>query len=85
MSNFRLFQLRKEYNPGDLGFDPLNLAPSDEKTFETRQNQELSHGRLAMVTIFGFIVQELKARPNNNRSISYLETPAEAMHRRQLN
>ena len=45
--------------PGDLGFDPLRLKPSSPDALLTRQNQEINHGRLAMVAITGMVTQEL--------------------------
>jgi hypothetical protein len=47
-----------DYTPGDLGFDPLGLAG---KTLEDRKFQmeaELFNGRLAMLAITGFALQE---------------------------
>merc|ERR1719217_963985 len=43
------FQLKPEYTPGDLGFDPLGLKPEDPAEFRIMQEKELSHGRLAMI------------------------------------
>ena len=51
--------LRDDYVPGDLGFDPLGLKPSDPAAFETMQNKELQNGRLAMLAAAGFMAQEL--------------------------
>ena len=51
--------LRQDYLPGDLGFDPLNLAPIDDDEFWWMQTKELSHGRLAMIAVTGFVAQEL--------------------------
>lgn len=51
--------LRDTYVPGDLGFDPLGLKPSDPTAFETMQNKELQNGRLAMLAAAGFMAQEL--------------------------
>merc|ERR1719224_17402 len=50
--------LKPEYYPGDLGFDPLGLKPSDPAELRTMQEKELSHGRLAMLAAAGFIAQE---------------------------
>lgn len=50
--------LRDDYAPGDLGFDPLNLAPEDPAEFRLMQEKELSHGRLAMIAAAGFLAQE---------------------------
>jgi len=51
-------RLRPGYIPGDLGFDPLNLAPEDPAEFRTMQEKELSHGRLGMLAAAGFMAQE---------------------------
>merc|ERR1719231_863981 len=52
------FTLKPGYTPGDLGFDPLGLAPSDPAEFREMQEKELSHGRLAMLAAAGFLAQE---------------------------
>jgi Chlorophyll A-B binding protein len=51
--------LRKDYVPGDLGFDPLGLKPSDPKALSNMQTKELQNGRLAMIAAAGFMAQEL--------------------------
>lgn len=48
----------KAYTPGDCGFDPLGFFPTDKKTQLEMQTKELKHGRLAMMAILGFAVQE---------------------------
>merc|ERR1712086_770073 len=53
-----LFSLRENYYPGDLGFDPLGLKPSDAKEFVDMQDGELNNGRLAMLAAAGMCVQE---------------------------
>ena len=50
--------LREGYYPGDLGFDPLNLKPTDPEEFRLMQEKELSHCRLAMIAAAGFLAQE---------------------------
>ena len=50
--------LREGYTPGDLGFDPLNLAPKTADEFRLMQEKELSHCRLAMISALGFLMQE---------------------------
>lgn len=52
-------QLLEEYNPGDLGFDPLGLKPSDPEELKVLETKELNNGRLAMIGIAGFVAQEL--------------------------
>eukprot|EP00594_Rhizosolenia_setigera_P007206 CAMPEP_0178940380 /NCGR_PEP_ID=MMETSP0789-20121207/777_1 /TAXON_ID=3005 /ORGANISM="Rhizosolenia setigera, Strain CCMP 1694" /LENGTH=234 /DNA_ID=CAMNT_0020619413 /DNA_START=257 /DNA_END=961 /DNA_ORIENTATION=+ len=44
--------------PGDLGFDPLGLYPEDKEGQLRMQLAEIKNGRLAMIAIFGFAVQE---------------------------
>merc|ERR1711892_197493 len=51
--------MRDEYQPGDLGFDPLGLMPEDPEEFNIMQTKELQHGRLAMLAAAGFMAQEL--------------------------
>ena len=54
----RQYQLRPEYTPGDLGFDPLGLMPDDPDEFAIMQTKELQNGRLAMLAAAGFFAQE---------------------------
>merc|ERR1719426_262746 len=51
-------RLRPGYVPGDLGFDPLGLAPTDPAEFRIMQEKELSHCRLGMIAAAGFLAQE---------------------------
>ena len=51
--------LKADYIPGDIGFDPLGLKPSDPEALFTLQTKELQNGRLAMLAAAGFIAQEL--------------------------
>mmetsp|Transcript_16988 Transcript_16988/g.25115 ORF Transcript_16988/g.25115 Transcript_16988/m.25115 type:complete len:219 (+) Transcript_16988:68-724(+) len=44
--------------PGNLNWDPLNLRSDDEETWEKVQLRELKNGRLAMLAIAAFFVQE---------------------------
>merc|ERR1719436_1573706 len=50
--------LRDDYYPGDIGFDPLGLKPTDAEEFAKMQTKELQHGRLAMLAAAGMCVQE---------------------------
>jgi hypothetical protein len=51
--------LRTEYTPGDIGFDPLGLKPTDPEELKIMQTKELQNGRLAMLAAAGFMAQEL--------------------------
>lgn len=51
--------LKDEYNPGELGFDPLGLKPSDPAAYKELQTKELNNGRLAMIAIAAFVAEEL--------------------------
>lgn len=63
------FELNEDYIPGDIGFDPFGLSPQEyvagrkqgdaTQEFVKRQEQELNHGRLAMIAVAGAIAQEL--------------------------
>ena len=50
--------LKPEYYPGDLGFDPLGLKPTDPAELREMQEKELSHCRLAMLAAATFLLQE---------------------------
>jgi hypothetical protein len=50
--------LRTKYYPGDIGFDPLGLKPTDPQEFAEMQTKELNNGRLAMLAAIGMIAQE---------------------------
>jgi hypothetical protein len=48
----------KAYVAGDCGFDPLGIFPEDKKAQKAMQLKELKNGRLAMMGVLGFAVQE---------------------------
>ena len=52
-------QLNEDYYPGDVGFDPRGLKPTDPAEFNEMATKELQNGRLAMLAAAGFIAQEL--------------------------
>merc|ERR1712084_56382 len=50
--------MRLDHSPGDLGFDPLGLKPTNSAELAEMQTKELNNGRLAMIAIAGMVVQE---------------------------
>jgi len=46
------------YFPGNLGFDPFGLYPLDKGGRDRMQMAEIKHGRVAMLAVVGFAVQE---------------------------
>lgn len=51
-------QIKEEHMPGNLGFDPLGLYPTDATAQLEIRTKELNNGRLAMIAIAGFAAQE---------------------------
>lgn len=51
-----------KYFPGNLGFDPFNLYPSDKEGQDKMKLAEIKHGRTAMVGVLGYVVEESKTR-----------------------
>jgi len=51
--------IKEDHEPGDLGFDPLGLKPTDPTALREMQTKELNNGRLAMIATAGMIAQEL--------------------------
>merc|ERR1740116_134321 len=54
-----VWAIRTDHVPGDLGFDPLGLKPTNPEEWRQMQNKELNNGRLAMIASAGMIAQEL--------------------------
>mmetsp|Transcript_5924 Transcript_5924/g.9815 ORF Transcript_5924/g.9815 Transcript_5924/m.9815 type:complete len:300 (+) Transcript_5924:200-1099(+) len=50
--------LSMKLNPAELGFDPLNLGGKTEEEQHYMQEAELFNGRLGMLAITGFAIQE---------------------------
>jgi len=53
------WEIRSDFESGDLGFDPLGLKPTDPEELKQMQTKELQNGRLAMIAAAGMIAQEL--------------------------
>ena len=56
------YSLKDAYVPGDIGFDPLGFKPTTAKALASMQTKELNNGRLVMLTIAGFVGQQLVSR-----------------------
>ena len=52
----------ENYFPGNLGFDPLGVYPKDEAGQKRMQLAEIKNGRLAMIAIFAFAIQEFVSK-----------------------
>ena len=52
----KVFRLKEDYQPGDLGF---GVWSPEDPNIGSLMDKELNNGRLAMVGIFGMMVQEL--------------------------
>ena len=48
----------KNYFPGNLGFDPFNLYPTKKESQLNMQLAEIKHGRIAMIAITLYALQE---------------------------
>ena len=44
-------QMKEDYQPGEIGFDPLGLLPTDAEAKYELQTKEINNGRLAMISI----------------------------------
>mmetsp|Transcript_8157 Transcript_8157/g.9404 ORF Transcript_8157/g.9404 Transcript_8157/m.9404 type:complete len:338 (-) Transcript_8157:90-1103(-) len=52
----------ESYFPGNLGFDPLGMYPKEKEGQQRMQLAEIKNGRLAMIAIFGFAIQEFVSK-----------------------
>ena len=60
IESMELYRTDKNYIPGDLNFDPLNFYKKNKTAFkkEFRTKKELNNGRLAMLAITYFAINE---------------------------
>jgi hypothetical protein len=66
----------KDYLPGDCNFDPLNLMPDDKEGKIAMMTKEIKHGRIAMMAILGFAIQEAVYGSPVVQQTSFFFTPA---------
>merc|ERR1719231_1744408 len=57
-----VWTIKSTHKPGNMGFDPLGLAPEDPAEFAEMQTKEINNGRLAMLAIAGMVGQELATK-----------------------
>jgi hypothetical protein len=55
----QLWSIQSEHESGSLGFDPLEMKPTDPEELKKMQTDELTNGRLAMIGAAGMIMQEM--------------------------
>jgi hypothetical protein len=53
---------KKDRLPGEFGFDPLGLKPTNPVELKEIQTKEINNGRLAMLATIGMLGQELVTR-----------------------
>jgi light-harvesting complex I chlorophyll a/b binding protein 1 len=55
----QVWSIRSDHESGDLGFDPLDLKPTNPEELKQMQTDELTNGRIGMLAAAGMIMQEL--------------------------
>ena len=51
--------LKDDRVPGDFGWDPMDMYPTDPAGRVEIQTKELNNGRVAMIAVAGMVAQEL--------------------------
>ena len=51
--------LKDDRVPGDFGWDPMDMYPTDPAGRVEMQTKELNNGRVAMIAVAGMVAQEL--------------------------
>jgi Chlorophyll A-B binding protein len=69
-------ETKKAYIPGDCNFDPLNLFPKDKEGQKAMMTKEIKHGRIAMMAILGFAIQEALYNQPVVQETPFFFTPA---------
>jgi hypothetical protein len=64
-----------DYQPGDMEFDPLNLYPADKDGRRQMDLAEIKHGRLAMIAVLAFSVQEYVSKEGVVDETPFFFTP----------
>ena len=66
----------KDYVLGDCNFDLLGLFPKEKDAQMAMMTKEIKHGRLAMMALLGFVVQEALYRTPVVQETPMFFTPA---------
>lgn len=53
------WSMKESREPGDFGFDPLNLKPKDQNVLNDMKTRELNNGRVSMGAITIMVLNEL--------------------------
>ena len=54
----KAWSIKSDHDSGNLGFDPLDLKPTDPDELKQMQTDELTYGRWGMLATAGMILQE---------------------------
>ena len=69
-------ELGDDYIPGDYGFDPLRLMQgATPEAWQDMQTKEINNGRLAMLALSAYVVEEAVAQTPVTEVTSWLFTP----------
>merc|ERR1719472_268970 len=55
----KAWSIKSDHDSGNLGFDPLDLKPTDPDELKQTQTDELTYGRWGMLATAGMILQEV--------------------------
>mmetsp|Transcript_31358 Transcript_31358/g.72180 ORF Transcript_31358/g.72180 Transcript_31358/m.72180 type:complete len:169 (+) Transcript_31358:92-598(+) len=74
-----------DYFPGNFGFDPLGVYPKDAEGKKWMETAEIKNGRLAMIAITAFAVQEFVTKSAVVDATSVFFKPIEVVMREFTN
>merc|ERR1711957_888689 len=65
--NVEGWAIKTTHSPGDLGFDPLGLKPTDALELKEMQSKELNNGRLAISPSPAWSCRRASPAPSSSR------------------